>query len=234
MVRADLNLFFSKNLTKERNVALSLQIPLRFGDRCCGSRAPSGCCPRRFLGLEACAPAPYSQVSKGTESDGKSFDRARKCEPLLLGRNLRRDCHDHSGESCSRMRDLLRWSLGESSHAPKLAGARQCDESRGNLSAPPQQSFVHHFLLVFEDTTLPKSSCCLCLARYMISFNLVLAQYTPAPYQFQPQNELEQVMVLVIILTCLPLLGSQIGKISFTLNVLQAHCLFSYSPTFQC
>eukprot|EP00438_Fugacium_kawagutii_P020269 Skav228747 [mRNA] locus=scaffold4149:43879:47115:- [translate_table: standard] len=57
--------------------------------------------------------------------------------------------------------------------------------------------------------------------QYMNSFNLVLAQYTPAPFQFQPQNELEQVMVLIIICTCLPLLGSQIGRISGTLNVLK-------------
>jgi len=57
--------------------------------------------------------------------------------------------------------------------------------------------------------------------QYMTSFNLVLAQYTPAPYNFQPRNELEQAMTLVIILTCLPLLGAQIGKISLTLNVLK-------------
>ncbi|CAJ1390353.1 unnamed protein product [Effrenium voratum] len=54
--------------------------------------------------------------------------------------------------------------------------------------------------------------------QYMMSFNLVLAEYTPAPYPYRAQNELEQILILVIILSCLPLLGAQIGKISGTLN----------------
>ena len=51
-----------------------------------------------------------------------------------------------------------------------------------------------------------------------ISFNWVIAEYTPAPYPFTATNEAEQALVLVIILTCLPMLGAQIGIISGTLN----------------
>jgi len=54
--------------------------------------------------------------------------------------------------------------------------------------------------------------------QYMISFNWVIAEYTPAPYPFTATNEMEQALVLVIILTCLPMLGAQIGIISGTLN----------------
>lgn len=43
-------------------------------------------------------------------------------------------------------------------------------------------------------------------------------RYTPAPYPFTATNELEQALVLAIILTCLPMLGAQIGIISGTLN----------------
>jgi len=56
--------------------------------------------------------------------------------------------------------------------------------------------------------------------QYMISFNMLLAQYTPAPYQYKPQNEIEQAAILVVILTCLPLLGAQIAKITGTLNLM--------------
>lgn len=56
------------------------------------------------------------------------------------------------------------------------------------------------------------------LFQYMISFNWVIAEYTPAPYPFAATNELEQALVLAIILTCLPMLGAQIGIISGTLN----------------
>lgn len=56
------------------------------------------------------------------------------------------------------------------------------------------------------------------LFQYMISFNWVIAEYTPAPYPFTATNELEQALVLAIILTCLPMLGAQIGIISGTLN----------------
>lgn len=56
------------------------------------------------------------------------------------------------------------------------------------------------------------------LFQYMISFNWVIAEYTPAPYPFTATNELEQGLVLAIILTCLPMLGAQIGIISGTLT----------------
>ncbi|CAE7739520.1 BNA4 [Symbiodinium pilosum] len=56
--------------------------------------------------------------------------------------------------------------------------------------------------------------------QYMISFNWVIAQYTPAPYPFTAQNETEQALMLAIILTCLPMLGAQIGIISGTLNLM--------------
>jgi len=56
--------------------------------------------------------------------------------------------------------------------------------------------------------------------QYMIAFNWVIAQYTPAPYPFTAQNEPEQALVLGIILTCLPMLGAQIGIISGTLNLM--------------
>ncbi|CAJ1390363.1 unnamed protein product [Effrenium voratum] len=56
--------------------------------------------------------------------------------------------------------------------------------------------------------------------QYMISFNWVIAEYTPAPYPFTAQNELEQALMLAIILTCLPMLGAQIGIISGTLNLM--------------
>ena len=71
-------------------------------------------------------------------------------------------------------------------------------------------------------------------------------RYTPAPFPYQPQNEFEQAVVIVpwhavgplfdfsavvqigaapkdevVILTCLPLLGAQIGKIGGTLNLLK-------------
>ncbi|CAE7790108.1 unnamed protein product, partial [Symbiodinium sp. CCMP2456] len=56
--------------------------------------------------------------------------------------------------------------------------------------------------------------------KYMLCFNWVIAEYTPAPFPYQPQNEYEQAVIIVIILSCLPLLGAQIGKISGTLNLL--------------
>mmetsp|Transcript_333 Transcript_333/g.873 ORF Transcript_333/g.873 Transcript_333/m.873 type:complete len:1169 (+) Transcript_333:36-3542(+) len=56
--------------------------------------------------------------------------------------------------------------------------------------------------------------------QYMISFNWVIAEYTPAPYPFTAQNEMEQALMLAIILTCLPMLGAQIGIISGTLNLM--------------
>ncbi|CAE7266204.1 unnamed protein product [Symbiodinium pilosum] len=57
--------------------------------------------------------------------------------------------------------------------------------------------------------------------QYMKCFNWAIAQYTPAPFPYQPQNEYEQSATIVIILTCLPLLGAQIGKIGGTLNLLK-------------
>ncbi|CAE7536183.1 GIP, partial [Symbiodinium sp. KB8] len=57
--------------------------------------------------------------------------------------------------------------------------------------------------------------------QYMQCFNWAIAQYTPAPFPYQPQNEFEQAVVIVVILTCLPLLGAQIGKIGGTLNLLK-------------
>jgi len=57
--------------------------------------------------------------------------------------------------------------------------------------------------------------------QYMQCFNWAIAQYTPAPYPYQPQNEFEQAVIIVVILTCLPLLGAQIGKIGGTLNLLK-------------
>ncbi|CAE7207557.1 unnamed protein product [Symbiodinium pilosum] len=56
--------------------------------------------------------------------------------------------------------------------------------------------------------------------QYMMSFNWVLGQYTPAPFPYRAQNEIEEVLILVIILSCLPLLGAQIGKITGTLNLM--------------
>lgn len=56
--------------------------------------------------------------------------------------------------------------------------------------------------------------------QYFLTFNWVIAQYTPAPFPLQPQNFREQVFVVGIILTCLPLLGSEIGKVSGTVNLL--------------
>jgi len=58
-------------------------------------------------------------------------------------------------------------------------------------------------------------------SQYMTCFNWVIAEYTPAPFPYKPQNEIEQTFIIVIILTCLPLLGSQIGKISGTLNLMK-------------
>ncbi|CAJ1340268.1 unnamed protein product [Effrenium voratum] len=57
--------------------------------------------------------------------------------------------------------------------------------------------------------------------QYMMCFNWVIAEYTPAPWPYQAQNELEQTMIIIIILTCLPLLGAQIGKIGGTLNMMK-------------
>jgi len=59
------------------------------------------------------------------------------------------------------------------------------------------------------------------LSQYMTCFNWVIAEYTPAPFPNQPQNEVEQLLIIVIILTCLPLLGAQIGKIGGTLNTMK-------------
>lgn len=56
--------------------------------------------------------------------------------------------------------------------------------------------------------------------QYMTSFNLLIAQDTPAPFRYRAQNEIEQAAILVIILTCLPLLGAQIAKITGTLNLM--------------
>lgn len=56
--------------------------------------------------------------------------------------------------------------------------------------------------------------------QYLISFNWVIAQYTPAPFPQQAQNYWEECAVILIILTCLPLLGSEIAKVSGTVNLL--------------
>ena len=70
-----------------------------------------------------------------------------------------------------------------------------------------------------------------------MSFNWVIAQYTPAPFPYRAQSEIEEVLILEpylksrrpahlrplkhllplaqgMILICLPLLGAQIGKIT--------------------
>ncbi|CAE7411919.1 AKT1 [Symbiodinium natans] len=59
------------------------------------------------------------------------------------------------------------------------------------------------------------------VSQYMTCFNWVIAEYTPAPFPKQPHNEMEQLLIIVIILTCLPLLGAQIGKIGGTLNTMK-------------
>jgi len=56
--------------------------------------------------------------------------------------------------------------------------------------------------------------------QYMMSFNWVIAQYTPAPFPYRAQTEIEEVLILGMILICLPLLGAQIGKITGTLNLM--------------
>ena len=56
--------------------------------------------------------------------------------------------------------------------------------------------------------------------QYLTSFNWVIAQYTPAPFPQQAQNFWEECFVILIILSCLPLLGSEIAKVSGTVNLL--------------
>ncbi|CAE7314496.1 unnamed protein product [Symbiodinium natans] len=70
-----------------------------------------------------------------------------------------------------------------------------------------------------ETTPSPGGFMAQCTCRQ--SFNWAIAQYTPAPFPYQPQNELEQAVIIAVILTCLPLLGAQIGKIGGTLNLLK-------------
>eukprot|EP00930_Biecheleria_cincta_P033052 TRINITY_DN2289_c0_g4_i1.p1 TRINITY_DN2289_c0_g4~~TRINITY_DN2289_c0_g4_i1.p1 ORF type:complete len:972 (-),score=134.75 TRINITY_DN2289_c0_g4_i1:90-2570(-) len=60
-------------------------------------------------------------------------------------------------------------------------------------------------------------------SQYMWSFQWILTQFTPAPFPFQPQNELEQVFVLIVILVTIPLMGAQIGRVTATLNQMNAN-----------